>query len=161
MLLSRKRISSAFIFFLMTCTSGLMADEFSQGEEYIKQGRFNKANWIYLSSLENNERVDEAHLGLAKSMKRAKKYESALQYINKYLEVNTNSREALQIRSQLFILLQQWKNAVADIKRLMPSEDNPGMYMLLNIAYENLDQRDLAKQAKAEYYRLEAGSQPK
>ena len=159
MLLTRKQICSALII-LISSTSGLLADEFTLAEEYLKQGKLDKANWIYHTSLEKNERVDEAHLGLAKSMNQAKKYDAALQYINKYLEANPDNREALQLRSQLYIISERWKEAVVDIKRLMPSEDNPGMYMLLNIAYENLDQRDLAKQAKAEYYRLEAGRQP-
>ena len=159
MLLIRKQIYSALIIFI-SGTSALLADEFIQAEEYLKQGKLNKANWIYYTSLEKNERVGEAHLGLAKSMKRAKKYDAALQHVNKYLEFNPDNREALQLRSQLYIISEQWKEAVVDIKRLMPSEDNPGLYMLLNIAYENLDQRDLAKQAKAEYYRLEAGRRP-
>ena len=77
-----------------------------------------------------------------------------------HLHADFQPLEALQLRSQLYIISEQWKEAVVDIKRLMPSEDNPGLYMLLNIAYENLDQRDLAKQAKAEYYRLEAGRRP-
>jgi len=159
MLLTRNQLFSVLVILLIS-TRGPMADDFARAEEYLEQGKLDKANWIYFSSLDKNERIDEAHLGLAKSMWHAKKYAASLQYVNKYLDSHPDNREALLLRSQLYILLQQWENAVADIKRLSPGEDNPNLFLLLNIAYENLDQRDLAKQAKAEYYRLEARRQP-
>lgn len=156
MLLTRKRLRRAVIIFLTIYTSGLPADEFSQAEEYLNQGKLNKANWIYYSSLNNNVRTDEAHMGLAKSMIQAGKYDAALQHINMYLETNTNSNEALKLRSQIFVLTQQWASAVADIKRTVPTDD-ADMYMLLNIAYQKLDQPELAKQAKDEFDRIQTG----
>lgn len=156
MLLNRRRLTSACIFFLAAYTGGSAADEFAQAEEYLRQGNLNKANWIYFSSLNNNVRVDEARLGLAKSMMQARKYDAALQYVNAYLEANTNSDEALKLRSQIFVLTGQWANAVADIKRTMPTDD-ADMYMLLNVAYQKLDQPELAGQAKDEFERLQAG----
>lgn len=126
--------------------------DFSKAEQYKKQGKYNKANWIYFASLENKTNITEAHYGLAESAYRKRNYKGALKRIHQVLKRDKNHSKALSLRSHISIQQQQWQKALDDIEQLQAlGQDSAEMYMQLDAIYSALGDRDAANAALNTY----------
>jgi len=126
--------------------------DFSMADQYIKEGKHNKARWIYINAIDKKTHVLEAHLGLANLSYKKRKYNSALASINKVLSLDINHTEARLMRCYIYVYQEEWSKAFDELETLKQLDsDNPEIYALLDGVYAELGDHEASMKALNTY----------
>lgn len=130
------------------------ADIFKEATRLKNQGQYNKANYYYFKSIDENKNIDLALYELSDSFYASGKYETSLKQIDRLLEVQPNHHNGILLRSRIYVHKKQYTEALNDLQYLEKNAPTSDVYSLLDSVHTTLGNTGLADKAKARHRAL-------
>ena len=115
-----------------------------QGLVTAKLNSNQKAEWAFNNAIKKDKKFIDAYISLA-SLQLATKPDEAMNNCNEALKINPNSKQALVVRSQVFLQKQDYRSAIDDISRtivLNPNDEE--MFFIRGTYYQKFSQHQNA-----------------
>jgi tetratricopeptide (TPR) repeat protein len=115
-----------------------------QGLVTAKLNSTQKAEWAFNNAIKKDKKFTNAYIALA-GLQITTKTEEAMKNCNEALKLDPNSRQALIVRSQVFLKKQDYRSAIDDISRaivLNPNDEE--MFFIRGTYYQQFSQHQNA-----------------
>jgi len=110
-----------------------------------RMDNYNLAAEDYERALVFNSKDEELHFRAGKAYFKDGEFGASLGKLNTALQMKANYLEAYQVRSQVFLALERYDDALDDCKRALRFKENEVNYYNLGLAYEKLELYDEAE----------------
>jgi tetratricopeptide (TPR) repeat protein len=94
------------------------------GQVTEKMNSSQKAEWAYAKAIKEDKKYVDAYLALANLQLSLNKSDEAMNNCNEALKINPNGRQALLVRSKVFLKKIDYRNAVDDVSRVISLNQN-------------------------------------
>ncbi len=98
---------------------GSALNYYLHGQITEKMNSSQKAEWAYTKAIKEDKKYINAYLALAKLQLGLNKTDEAMMNCNEALKISPNVRQALLVRSKVFLKKLDYRNAVDDISRII------------------------------------------
>ena len=116
-----------------------------QGLVTAKLNSNQKAEWAFNNAIKKDKKFIDAYIALADLQLNLNKPDDAMNNCNEALKINPNSRQALLVRSHVFLKKLDYRNAIDDISRVIvmnPNDDE--MFFIRGSYYQQFSQHQNA-----------------
>lgn len=104
-----------------------------------------KAEWAYTKAIKEDKKYIDAYVALANLQLGLNKTEEAMIRCNEALKMDPNSRQALLVRSKVFLKKLDYRNGIDDISRaILLNPNDESMFFVRGTYYQQLSQHQNA-----------------
>jgi tetratricopeptide (TPR) repeat protein len=116
-----------------------------QGMVTEKLNSKQKAEWAYSKSIKEDKKFVKGYIALASLQTDLNKLDEAMANCNQAIALDANSREALVVRSRVFLKKLDYRNAIDDISRaIILNANEPEMFFIRGTYYQDFSQHQNA-----------------
>lgn len=124
---------------------GSALNYYLQGVVTEKLNSAQKAEWAYGKSIKEDKKFVNSYIALANLQTNLSKLEEAMTNCNEALKLDPTSREALLVRSKVFVKRQDFQNAINDISRnIVNNPKDEEMFFIRGTYYQFFSQHQNA-----------------
>ncbi|HEY4789560.1 MAG TPA: tetratricopeptide repeat protein [Bacteroidales bacterium] len=116
-----------------------------QGLVTEKLNSTQKAEWAYTKAIKEDKKYIDAYVALANLELTINKPEEAMARCNEALKIDPNSRQALLVRSKVFLKKLDYRNGIDDVSRaIVLNPDDENMFFVRGTYYQQFSQHQNA-----------------